>query len=58
MGLLFEMVKKSESHRDQEWTYSQENTKYMNVLELSTLFDLETRELRKPEDEIITIRRN
>jgi hypothetical protein len=58
VGLLFEMVKKSESHRDQEWTYARENTKYMNVKELSTLFDLETIELRKPEDEIITIRGN
>jgi hypothetical protein len=56
VGLLFEMVKKSESHRDQKWTYSQEVTKSMNVQELSTLFDLQTEELRKPEDEIITIR--
>ncbi|WP_171640381.1 hypothetical protein [Paenibacillus phytorum] len=52
------MVKKSESHRDQESTYSQENTKSTNVQELSTLFDLQTEELRKPEDEIKTIRGN
>ncbi len=58
MGLLFEMVKKSESHRDQELTYSQENTKSMNVQELSTLFDLQTEKLSKPEDENITIRGN
>ncbi|MDQ0874150.1 hypothetical protein QFZ77_002809 [Paenibacillus sp. V4I3] len=58
MGLLFEMVKKSESHRDQKWTYSQEITKSMNVQELSTLFDLVTVELRKPEDEIIKLRGN
>ncbi|NRF90811.1 hypothetical protein HQN89_07190 [Paenibacillus frigoriresistens] len=58
MGLLFEMVKKKESHRDQEWTYSQENTNSMNVQELSTLYDLQTGDLRKPAYEIITIRGN
>jgi hypothetical protein len=42
VGLLFEMVKKKESYRDQEWTYSQENTNSMNVQELSTLYDYKT----------------
>ncbi len=58
MGLLFEMVKKTESHRDQEWAYTQEHTNYINVQELSILYDLQTRDLRKPEYKIITIRGN
>lgn len=58
MGLLFEMVKKRESHRDQEWTYSQENTNSINAQELSTIFVLQTGELRKQEYDIITIRGN
>lgn len=53
MGLLFEMVQKRESHRDQDLTYSQENTKSINVQELSTLFVLQTGELRKQEYDII-----
>lgn len=58
MGLLFEMIKKRESHRDQEWTYSQENTNSINAQELSTIFVLQTGELRKQEYDIITIRGN